>query len=123
MTHSSLFAQVINQIERIEVNKSSGGKVNKRRTSSALSSNGFKLFKELLHFIEKCGRLESVTFESVDLPIEVLPPLGRALVASRSGESHDFNTLICCIDAEAAQRSTGWASTRATWAVTTDCTC
>ncbi len=73
--------------------KISDGKVSGRRTTSALSSGNYRLFRELLHFIEKCKRVHTVSFESVDISLEVLPHLGKALSNSASGIELHINVF------------------------------
>ncbi len=86
------FSQAYEQVKRIEVNRSSGGKVNKRRTSSVLNSNGHKLFKDLLDFVAKCSNLEILTFEHVELGMPVIFHLCKSLVTTTSRKL--FITLL-----------------------------
>lgn len=67
-------------VTQIEVNRTSGVKVNKRRSMSALNANGAKLFRELIHFVQDCGSLEVMTFESVEISPVMAGSICRALV-------------------------------------------
>lgn len=53
--------------------------MNRRRTSSALNTNGAKLFRELIHFFQNCQALESLTFESVEISPVMASSLCRAI--------------------------------------------
>lgn len=69
----------------VEINKTSGNKVNRRRTNSALNSNGAKFFRELIHFFQHCKALESLTFESVEISPVMANSLCRALSDNCTG--------------------------------------
>jgi hypothetical protein len=66
--------------------------VNVRRNDSALTAGGAKLLKELFKFIGNAKALQCICFESLEIPKESLPLLGKSLVASASGTKH---VLIC----------------------------
>ncbi len=74
-----MFIQALKYVTSIEVNKTSGSKVNRRRTNSALNTNGAKLFRELIHFFQNCHALESLTFESVEISPVMASSLCRAV--------------------------------------------
>jgi hypothetical protein len=86
--------------------------VNKRRTTSALSSGNYKLFRELLHFIEKCKRLHTVSFESVDISVDALPHLGKALATSASGNYMNYQQFQHQFIGFNTQKFVGWVSIR-----------
>lgn len=58
-----------------------------RRPDSAFSANGCRLLRELFKFIGNAKSLQCICFESLDIPYETLPLLGKALVASPSRKS------------------------------------
>jgi hypothetical protein len=66
--------------------------VNVRRNDSALTAGGARLLKELFKFIGNAKALQCICFESLEIPKESLPLLGKSLVASASGTKH---VLIC----------------------------
>lgn len=73
-------------IKRVQIDRTSSKKVHVRRPDSAFTSNGCKLMKELFKFIANAKALQSVSFESLEIPVEALPLLGKSLVASSSGK-------------------------------------
>mmetsp|Transcript_33550 Transcript_33550/g.74730 ORF Transcript_33550/g.74730 Transcript_33550/m.74730 type:complete len:792 (-) Transcript_33550:180-2555(-) len=72
------------QITKIQVDRSSGRKGNQRRTESSLNAHNSKLLRELFRFIGTCSALHTVCFCSVDIPLKIMPQLGKALVGSTS---------------------------------------
>jgi hypothetical protein len=77
--------QACKQIKRIHIDRSSSRKAHVRRADSAFTANNCKLLKELFKFISHAKSLQCVCFESLEIPMEALPLLGKALVASPSG--------------------------------------
>jgi hypothetical protein len=78
--------QPCQQITKIQVDRSSGRKGNQRRTESSLNANNSKLLREMFRFIGTCSALHTVCFCSVDIPLKIMPQLGKALVGSTSGQ-------------------------------------
>ena len=83
--------QTCKQVKRIQVDRTSSKKVNVRRLDSALNAGGGKLLKELFKFIGNASALQCICFESLEIPVEALPLLGKSLVASKSRKS------TCCL--------------------------
>lgn len=54
--------------------------MNKRRSVSALNANGNKLFKDVVHFIQHANSIISLSFDSVELPLEILYLLSKSLL-------------------------------------------
>lgn len=71
------------EVHQIEVLRSSGGKVVKRRNFSALNANGAQLFRELIHFLENCTRVDVLTFDYVEISAVMAGSLGKALATCR----------------------------------------
>eukprot|EP01031_Cornospumella_fuschlensis_P038655 gene38655-46991_t len=79
--------QACKEVEVIEVNRTCGASVYRRRNkNSALNSNDHKLMKELLQFVAKCQHLQMLTFHNVKLGVAFMSALGKALVSSPNSE-------------------------------------
>jgi hypothetical protein len=83
-THQFSISKVFGHIKKIEINRSSGGKVNKRRSTSSLNMSNNRLFKDLLEFVGRCTQLEVLTFEQVDFEMSVVFSLCKALITTTS---------------------------------------
>lgn len=79
-----LALQACQEIESIEINRTCGGSVYRRRKNSALQAHDFLLLKELLQFISKCHHLHMLTLHLVKLSAAFMGALGKALTASTS---------------------------------------
>lgn len=78
-----LLEQACREIRSIEVNRSCGASVHRRRSTSALRSHDSLLLRELLQFIAKCHHLQMITFHLVKLGSAFMTALGRALTAAQ----------------------------------------
>ena len=81
----------LNHIEHIEVSRTSASQVKYRRivnrrekSASSLNYNNSKLFKDVVQFIKTARSLRTISFQDVDIGVDVISLLSAALVGSEA---------------------------------------
>jgi hypothetical protein len=79
--------QTLQQIEVIEINRTSGLSVNQRRCArdlSAFNANKGLLFRKIIDFIGQAENIKSISFEHIDIPKDILSALGKTIASTKS---------------------------------------